>query len=341
MLANLKRLLFAAPAADRHQDVSAGLPARDARQTSGQPQSGGIPWAPAQIDAAFYGLVLGVNSMVDGKLNGFESGVLRGLDQLLNSDVAHSELVPRLPAVIPRVLTVLRDDDSSAADLALELGRDAVLVSEVIRLSNSPYYRVSQEITSLERAVFILGRTGVRQLVAHAAFRPLLNLNTGHFSRLAGTLLWDQSERAAIASDCMAKNVHVDRFQAYLGAIVQNVGFTVSLQVLDKRFDGREAPNSQRFRREWVERARRLSLVIARQWNFPAPVLDALEAQADSRDLARLSTHDAILRAADRLAKVHMLASRGRMDVGAAPDIGLPHPRLSAHYADCYRLLSE
>jgi len=249
--------------------------------------------------------------------------------------------VPRLPAVMPRVMSTLRDETSSAARLAAELGRDAVLVSEVIRLSNSPYYRTGGKITSLERAVFALGRTGIRQLVANAAFKPLINLNAGYFTRLSGTLLWEQSEKAAVVCDCMARGGKADRFHAYLAAIVHNVGMTVALQVLDRHFEGRDVPRSQQFRERLVRQSRVLSLKIARQWEFPQPVLDALQAQLESSGSAQLPSLAAILSLADTLARLHILSRQGRISGRAAlAKLDLPCSPLTARCAECYALLS-
>jgi HD-like signal output (HDOD) protein len=290
------------------------------------------------IDATFYGLILGVQSPIDSKLNGFEKKVLRELGQLLTSDISHSSLVPRLPAVIPRVMGTLRDQSSSTADLATQLGRDAVLVNEVIRLANSPYYRVGKKIGSLERAVFVLGRVGVRQLIANAAFKPLINLNSGHFTKLSGTILWDQSEKTAIACDCMAKREKSDRFNAYLMAIVQNVGFTVALQILDRNFDGSQAPSSELFQERLIKRSRELSLLIAKEWGFPAAVLQALESQIDARQPPLLGS---ILYTGDKLSKVHILSARGRFN----GDIERVVNRLPERFADscrvCYRALAD
>lgn len=265
---------------------------------------------PKKIDAAFYGLILGVQSPIESTLNQFEKSVLRELDQLLASDISHNSLVPRLPAVIPQVMGTLRDQSSSSANLASMIGRDAVLVGEVIRLANSPYYGVEQKITTLERAVFALGRVGVRQLVANAAFKPLINFNSGHFTKLSGTVLWDQSEKAAMACDCMAKQEKADRFAAYLMAIVQNVGLTVALRILDRNFDGSHAPNSGKFHEQLFKRSRVLSLVIAREWRFPESVLEAIESQLNTKDCQTLGK---ILYVGDKYSKMYILSSQGRL----------------------------
>lgn len=332
MFSALKQLLFS----------PSPQPARAAQPMPGRKRRAARDPATAllsaqEIDATFYGLILGVQSALESKPNSFERRVLRELERMVASDISHSSLVPRLPSVMPRVMSTLRDQDSSAAQLAAELGRDAVLVSEVIRLSNSALYRVGGEITSLERAVFTLGRTGIRQLVANAAFKPLINLNAGYFTRLSGTLLWEQSEKTAIGCDWMARQERADRFHAYLAAIVQNVGLTVGLQVLDRHFDGKEVPHSQQFRERLIRQSRILTLKIARQWAFPPAVLDALEAQIDIPDSGEPPLLDAILFLSDKLAKLQILVRQER--ISGAAQLRVPWRRLAGHCSTvCERL---
>ncbi|HFD79006.1 MAG TPA: HDOD domain-containing protein [Gammaproteobacteria bacterium] len=295
----------------------------------------------AELDASFYGYILGVQSPLDCSLNGFEKDVLGELDRLLRSRSSRSSLVPRLPEVMPRVMRSLRDPDSSAADLAAEIGRDAVLVSEVIRLANSPYYRVGERIDSLERAVFLLGRVGIRQLVASAAFKPLVNLTSGHFTRLSGTLLWQQSEKSAIAADCLARRENADRFSAYLAAIVQNVGFTVALQVLDDHFDASHAPHSEAFRTRFVTASRRLATLIATEWAFPVAVLDALEDQVQPGEVAALPPLSGILYMADKLAKLYLLTRKGHYGEEAGGMACRLQGLLTDSCAHCYQALSR
>lgn len=300
--------------------------------------NGPVSISPKDIDAAFYGLILGVQSPIDSNLNHFEKSVLRQLDQLLASNISHSSLVPRLPAVIPQVMSTLRDQSSSSADLSSQIGRDAVLVSEVIRLANSPYYRVAQKIATLEQAVFALGQVGIRQLIVNAAFKPLINLNSGHFTKLSCIILWNQSEKTAIACDCMAKQEKADRFAAYLMAIVQNVGLTVTLQIMDRNFDGRHAPRSKEFQERLVNRSRELSLVIANEWSFPESVLEAIDSQINAK---YCQTLEEILYVGDKFSKMHILSTKGRLK-GGLDQVAC---RFRGHLTDvckvCFKSLSE
>ncbi|HHJ17242.1 MAG TPA: HDOD domain-containing protein [Gammaproteobacteria bacterium] len=331
MLSVLKNLFFPSPDPRERPACTPRDKVRPDKKPKSTARPAGI--SAREIDTAFYGLILGVQSPIDSTLNTFEKKVLRELDQLLASDISHSSLVPRLPSVIPRVMGALRDESSSAVDLAAQLGRDAVLVSEVIRLANSPYYRVGKEITSLERAVFILGQVGVRQLVTNAAFKPLLNLNSGHFTKLSGTILWDQSEKAAVICDCLARQEKTDRFNAYLMAIVQNAGFTVALQILDRNFDGSQAPRSGIFHERLISRSRKLSWIIAKEWEFGPAVLDALEAQIKDRNMPITGN---ILYVADKLSKMSILSGRGRFKGDVDQLAERLQERLTRPCKDCF-----
>jgi HD-like signal output (HDOD) protein len=338
LISTIKNLFAASPQRKRNADSASQAVSRPYARTTPDYERGAV--SPAELDAAFHGLILGVQSATADNLNAFEKQVLRELDKLLTSGSAQSSLVPRLPAVIPRLMGTLRDQDSSAADLAAELGRDAVLVSEVVRLSNSPYYGAGKKITSLERAVFTLGRVGIRQLVANAALKPLMNLNSGYFTRLSGPTLWEHGEKAALACDYMAGREGADRLNAYLAAIVQNVGLTVALQILDSRFASDQVPRSALFRDRMVRQSRTLSLLIARQWAFPEAVLEAIEAQIDVGRGGRLPQLADILYVGDKLAKVHILAAQGRFkgSVDQVVDASCRRPR---GYCDaCYARLS-
>ena len=50
--------------------------------------------------------------------------------------------LPPLPAVTRQLLTVMRDEDSSAADVAKVLSSDQALAGKVLKLANSSFYGV-------------------------------------------------------------------------------------------------------------------------------------------------------------------------------------------------------
>jgi HD-like signal output (HDOD) protein len=256
------------------------------------------------VNRRFTALLLGAGPLRRADPSASERLVLDRLEQLACSG-HDSNLVPRLPAVLPRLIGLVRRDEVSSRELAEHLSRDPALVGEVVRLANSPRYRTGREVADLQEAVIVLGQRGLIQLVTSAAMRPIFNVQQGRFSRVAGTRLWDLSERCAHA--CAFLYDGADRFQAYLAGMVSSAGLIVALRVLDLGYRETQPPDSEGFHRALEDVTTRLSEGIARHWNFHPNVCRAVGARGRSQpgpaddDLIRA------LRTADRVSRWHVL----------------------------------
>jgi HD-like signal output (HDOD) protein len=237
------------------------------------------------------------------------------LDELARLAAAPSTaagLVPRVPAVIPQLLRSLRDDSMSGADLSRQVSQDVVLVAEVIREANSPYFRPSTPVRTIEGAVMLLGQNGMRMLLARVAFRPIISMQTGRFARQVAPQVWSQSEKCALAANLLAPVLGANPFEAYLAGLMQNVGLVVAFRVIDQVSPGDSVPQSDRFFTALLAAARGLSAAIAREWDFPPEVAAAIE-QAGEPGAPPLAQ---ALAQGDRLAKLRMLVDGGAL--GAA-----------------------
>ncbi|MCL5041880.1 MAG: HDOD domain-containing protein [Gammaproteobacteria bacterium] len=272
-----------------------------------------------RIQEAFLGLVLGVHSPQDITLNPFEQQALKRMRSLVDSKLDDAQLVPRLPSVLPRLMSCFRDPDTTSKDLAELIGRDLISVTEVMRLANSPYYRRSATAKSLEQAVVVLGERGLRQLAANLLIKPLFTGHKGHFSNLAGPVLWSQAEKTAVIHAAMARQSGEDEFMAYLAGLVANLGLLVGCRVLDLAFDGQHIPASCDFRQRWQQLAKVLVVGVARAWALPGEVQMMLEGLATDNGLPdKLASQR--LYAAERLSELHCLQHYGRRTLPAEQD---------------------
>lgn len=271
---------------------------------------------PGDVQQAFLGLLLGVHSPLPLALNRFEATAIHRLDSLADSNLNDHALVPRLPAILPRLMTSFRDPAISSRDLADLVGRDLVSVSEVMRLANSPFYRRSSEARSLEQAVLVLGQRGLRQMMANVMLKPVYNSQRGHFSTITAPLLWEQAEKTAAVNAALARANHdADEFSAYLAGLSSNLGLLIGARVLDDLFDGSETPSSQLFREHWLHAARTLTARVARAWDFPNATQQAL-AGLQKQGRGRLPAASQQLYSAERFSQYHGLLSRGRLPGG-------------------------
>jgi len=259
-----------------------------------------------RLDRAFCAELLGVRSFIAGA-NPLEIRVMKRVDRLRRNGAALAGLVPRVPAVIPRLILSLRDDSLSGKQLAAELSRDVALVAEVMRYVNSAYYRTREPIGSLERAMFVLGRDSLRSLIARAALRPLMDSRSDYFSTLAGPLLWKQAERCTVSCECIAKRQGVPVFEAGLAGLLHKVGYRIVTRILSEEYQGGDAPRSVEFRDWLIECVPALSWRVAAQWELPAAVTEALKGLSEMNarvDVPRLS---GVLFVSSKLSELYLL----------------------------------
>ncbi len=90
-------------------------------------------------------------------------------DQILNVIKAYVSKMPPLPATVSKILEICNDPQTSPVDLNHVISLDPVLMGKVMRLINSAYYSLPNQITSLVRAVIMLGINTVKNLALSTA----------------------------------------------------------------------------------------------------------------------------------------------------------------------------
>jgi HD-like signal output (HDOD) protein len=234
--------------------------------------------------------------------------VLDELARLARAPEQAAELVPRVPEVIPRLLRSLRNEGVSGAELAREVTRDAVLAAEVIREANSPFYRQSKPVRTVDAAILVLGQNGLRMLLARVAFRPIIGAATGRLARLAAPRLWLHSERCARAASLLAPPLGADPFEGYLAGLMLNVGLLVAFRLVDQLDDSGSVPQGAAVP-ALLAGARELSARIALYWELPPPIGAAILSARD----ANAKALPRALGQADDLARLRLLFDHGAL----------------------------
>ncbi|HEU4845364.1 MAG TPA: HDOD domain-containing protein [Burkholderiaceae bacterium] len=274
------------------------------------------------------------------ELSARETQVLERLAALLATGQSGADLVGRMPGLLPQLLQSLRSPAFSGADVARKISGDVVLVSAVLHLANcaSLQHERGKAIASVEHAVIVIGQEGLRQLVTAVAFRPIINLQSGHYTRQLAPRLGELSERGALAARMLAADGGADPFDAFLAGLLLDVGLLVSLRMMDQA-SAPGALGSPIFCARLRQQVLALSHRIAQEWHFAPAVIDAIgqQRQPAQRGAAALSDLGRLLCWADYLGKASVLAAHGAID-GNDPDLtgALPPPAQA-----CYAALQE
>ncbi|WP_372013779.1 HDOD domain-containing protein [Pseudoxanthomonas sp. 10H] len=187
--------------------------------------------------------------------------------------------LPRRPQLLPQLLGTLNDEDASGREISALIARDPALAATLLKLANSPLYRLQQApVESVERAVTLVGTEGLRRLVAVALMQPVMRTEGGVFGDLPGRI-WDQTQRATVAAARGAAGEGVDAFAAQLLVLLHGLGAIVVVQALREACErtGRPPPatgDSAGLLRRWSPRIGRL---VADQWHLSPALLQALD----------------------------------------------------------------
>jgi HD-like signal output (HDOD) protein len=234
-------------------------------------------------------------------------------------------LVPRVPNVVPQLLHTLRDPARSTGALAHQLAQDPVLVASVLKLARSPFYGLHESVTSLEQALLVIGQDGLRQVLATVAFRPIINLQSGAYTRRGAPRVWDQAERCGLACQVLAGAIGAHAFEAFLAALLQSVGRVVVLRLLDQRPPASLSASTQACGM-LLDQGRRIACAIGRQWSFPDAVIAAVVERDPAQRAAGRTVLGDLLRVSTELSMLRVLSDAGlisrddaRLDWAAHP----------------------
>lgn len=270
--------------------------------------SGAPTVSPAEISESFHRHLFALPAAVDGSPTSSGRAMLKRLDLLSTRFDVRS--LPRLPAVLPQLLRTLKNDTAAGAELAKLVGRDPLMVGEVMRVTGSVYYRAAQPIGSLRQAVILLGQEGLHRVVTQLAMMPILQASTGS-STHAGEWLWAHAERCSHACAWLGKSQGGDPFEAYLAGIVSHTGSGAVVRLLRQLLT--DAPTEaldSGFIEECASLGARLSLQAACYWELPERVIAALDENQHPATTADSPLGRALM-AADTLAMAHMLGEHG------------------------------
>lgn len=200
------------------------------------------------------------------------------LEELLASATA----LPSIPKVLALLLNELGHEEPDLRKITQLINTDPVLTTRLLRLANSAQYQLSHQISSVAEALALLGLNQVHALASAAAV-------SAAFKRIPGVDMaqfWRYSLNVAKLSRTLAGMVRQNQAAAFtaglihaVGELVMHLGMPAQMEALDLQTPVLD------MRRAAVERRvlgfcySRVGAGFARSWQFPQPIVDALEHQ--------------------------------------------------------------
>lgn len=219
------------------------------------------------------------------------------------------EEIPTLPAVVPRILAVLEDEDADVDQIAEVISHDPSVTAKILRVANSAYYGFSGEIATLPKAIVLIGLRMVKSL---AVSIPLIHAFPGvraGESGLSPRELWIHSLAVATLLQRLAhRRRHPNPESLFITGILHDVGQLILAHFFPPLFQ-RALLDVERGAVERLDIAERelfgadhgtVAGILLRRWKFPknlvAPVAhhhsDEIPEEVDRIALAGLRIAD-------------------------------------------------
>ncbi len=134
--------------------------------------------------------------------------------------------MPSLSATMMKVLEICNAPETSPDDLNRVISLDPILAGKVLRLINSAYYSLRSPVTSLTRAVILLGLNTVKNLALSAAVLKSLE-GKNSFRGLCANDFWLHSLGVGVAAKFLAAELGVplaEREEYFVAGLLHDLG---------------------------------------------------------------------------------------------------------------------
>jgi len=132
--------------------------------------------------------------------------------------------LPSMPHTLNSVLEGLGSISSSAQTMEKIIRDDPVLTAKMLRIANSPYYGLRREVSSIARAVVILGFEEVRRIVIGLSLTGIFSNDLG-FDEFDTKSIWLHSIGVAEVSNMLAKDIDaLDADELFTAGMIHDLG---------------------------------------------------------------------------------------------------------------------
>lgn len=187
--------------------------------------------------------------------------------------------LPAMPIVATKVLQLIEDEMVTAEDLAKIVASDPAVAARVLKMTNYSYYGCSRQVTTLSRAIAIIGFNTLKSLVLTASVKEMFKPNG-----LTGKMLWEQSFGAGLAASIIARRIKwLNPEEAFLTGLLQDIGKIIlhhhdqsKFQTVVELYYNEEISFTEAESLVYPFSHAELGGFVLQKWNFPEMLVTAV-----------------------------------------------------------------
>ncbi len=186
--------------------------------------------------------------------------------------------LPPSPLVATKLLELLRKADTELHELVTTLSLDPAVSARVLKMANSVYYDQQRQVTTVERAIIIIGQNTLRNMALDSSLR-----NAKRTYGLLERRLWENAIGSAVACRLIALEAGgYEAEEAYLAGLLHHIGKTVMInrdkdlyQEVQRIVDREEGELIDVERGLFAYSHEMVGAALLDHWNFPEHLITA------------------------------------------------------------------
>ena len=142
----------------------------------------------------------------------------------LKSIMTQVKSFPGMPATAARLMPLFQNPDSSASEIEDILRYDPGLTANILKLTNSAYFGLPSQVSSVRQAILLMGRKRLLQLVMTMCMSAIMKKPIPGYELPRGEL-WRHSVAVSVAADLLIASLNInDVDEVFTAALLHDIG---------------------------------------------------------------------------------------------------------------------
>jgi putative nucleotidyltransferase with HDIG domain len=192
------------------------------------------------------------------------------------------ERIPPFPQSVNRILEITASADCAPKEIVAVIEHDPILTMKLLKLVNSAYFGLSNEVTSIKQTVVYVGINTIKNVAITLATLAALPKTT--CQGLDGQQIWRHSLQVGVIARLIARHKKIPSNQLasyFVAGLLHDIGKLVLAEFLAEDYAALlaadvELPLYQREQQRLGVDHAEVGGLIAAKWQFPADLVEAI-----------------------------------------------------------------
>lgn len=144
-------------------------------------------------------------------------------DLYLKAINSRIESFPALPTIVTKIIAATANPNCCANDLVRIILPDQAMCATILKVANSAFFGMPREVSTLERAIVVLGIEEIKNIVIGKAIFTSFPRMTKE-SRQRVSLFWEHTFTCGLAAKIIGEQLHFSPSELFIAGLIHDIG---------------------------------------------------------------------------------------------------------------------